>query len=68
MSFQIHSKVGFITVTDTLTSTQMIVRIDQIFRIEDLTDKRKITFLNGESDYVSESIDELLALIIDSGV
>ena len=57
----------FIKVTDALTGKEMLIRGDLIFKIEEKTynDKevRHILFEDGDSEYVTDTMDDLEKVI-----
>lgn len=58
----------FIKVTDVLTSKEMLIRGDLIFKIEEKTYKEKevrhIVFEDGTSEYVTDTMDELIETLV----
>lgn len=58
----------FIKVTDALTGKQMLLRGDLIFKIEETTysgkEVRHIMFEDGYSEYVNDTMDELIETLI----
>lgn len=61
--------IRFITVQDAITNTPMLIRADQINRIWEAEYKgmpvRAITFLNGDNDYVLDSLQSLTDTLIN---
>ena len=58
----------FIKVTDALTGKQMLLRGDLIFKIEEKTHNEKevrhIMFEDGYSEYVNDTMDELIETLV----
>jgi hypothetical protein len=62
----------FIKVTDALTGKEMIIRGDLIFKIEEtvrtgaqgLMKIRHIQFVDGASEYVTDTMDELIETLV----
>lgn len=58
----------FIKVTDALTNKEMLIRGDLIFKIEEKTynekEVRHIMFEDGYSEYVTDTMDELIATLV----
>lgn len=56
----------FIKVTDAANGHEMLIRGDLIFKIEEwesgspIRQIRRITFVDGESEYVTDTMDELI--------
>lgn len=61
----------FIKVTDAMTGNEMVIRGDLIFKIEEFTDTitsnkiRLITFTNQETEYVKDTIEELIMGLLE---
>lgn len=60
--------IRFITVQDAITNAPMLIRADQINRIWETEYKgmpvRAITFLNGDNDYVLDSLQTLTDVLV----
>jgi len=58
----------FIKVTDALTDKEMLIRGDLIFKIEEKTynnkEMRHIVFVDGDSEYVTDTMDDLIATLV----
>lgn len=58
----------FIKVTDALTNKEMLIRGDLIFKIEEKTynekEVRHIMFEDGYSEYVTDTMDELIETLV----
>ena len=57
----------FIKVTDALTGKEMLIRGDLIFKIEEKTynkDVRHILFVDGDSEYVTDTMDDLIETLV----
>lgn len=58
----------FIKVTDALTGKKMLIRGDLIFKIEEKTYKEKkvrhILFEDGDSEYVADTMDDLIETLV----
>lgn len=58
----------FIKVTDALTDKEMLIRGDLIFKIEEKTynnkEVRHILFEDGDSEYVTDTMDELIETLV----
>ena len=64
--------IFFIKVTDALTDKEMLIRGDLIFKIEEkermgsngLMKIRHIQFIDGASEYVTDTMDDLLETLV----
>ena len=58
----------FIKVTDALTDKEMLIRGDLIFKIEEKTynhkEVRHILFEDGDSEYVTDTMDDLIETLV----
>lgn len=60
----------FIKVTDATNGKEMLIRGDLIFKIEEweagnpARQMRHITFVDGESEYVTDTMDDLISTLI----
>ena len=58
----------FIKVTDALTDKEMLIRGDLIFKIEEKTynnkEVRHILFEDGDSEYVTDTMDNLIETLV----
>lgn len=65
----------FIKVTDALTDKEMLIRGDLIFKIEEkermgakgLMKMRHIQFVDGASEYVTDTMDDLIDTLVGGG-
>lgn len=66
--------IYFVQFTDAFSRQPIIVRVDQIHKVEEYTtdeytDIRKITYIdNQECDYVVDSMDEIVCILNGGGV
>lgn len=60
----------FIKVTDATTNKDMVIRGDLIFKIEEWekydysNNMRRITFVDGEVEFVTDTLDDLIHCVV----